>query len=61
MNARGADVGVVPALAALGRTQEAEAELAVQRKVWIEYQADLDRSTGNVKRLDIRRSEAPIK
>ncbi len=42
------------ALAALGKTKEAEAELAIQRSVSAEYQADIDRSTGEVKRLDIQ-------
>ena len=41
------------ALAALGRTQEAEAELARQREVAEQYQADLDRTVGDVKRLEI--------
>jgi tetratricopeptide (TPR) repeat protein len=42
-------------LAALGRTREAEAELVLQRKISAEYQADLDRSTGEIKRLDLSR------
>ena len=41
-------------LAALGRTREAEAELAVQRRVAAEHQAELARQTGNVKRLSIQ-------
>ena len=49
------------ALAALGKTQEAEAELALQRKVSAEYQADFNRKTGEIKRLEFKRSEAPGK
>jgi Flp pilus assembly protein TadD len=40
-------------LAALGRTQEAEAELARQRRISEQYQSDLDRVVGDVKRLEI--------
>lgn len=40
-------------LAGLGKTQEAEAELAVQRKVSAESQADLNRTAGAVKRLEL--------
>jgi tetratricopeptide (TPR) repeat protein len=47
------------ALAAEGKTREAEAELATQRKVSAEYQADLNRSVGEVKRLDLSPSSEP--
>jgi hypothetical protein len=40
-------------LAGLGKTEEAQAELAVQRKVSAESQADLNRQLGSVKRLEI--------
>jgi Flp pilus assembly protein TadD len=49
------------ALAALGRTQEAEAELAVQRKVAAAWEADLNRSLSQVKRLDLGESNAAAK
>lgn len=44
-------------LAGLGKTQEAEAELAVQRKVSAESQADLNRTAGAVKRLELSITE----
>jgi predicted Zn-dependent protease len=44
------------ALAALGRTREAEAELATQRKISAEYQTELNRSVGDIKRLELRQN-----
>jgi len=40
-------------LAALGKDREAEAELAVQRRVAAEHDEDLKRTAGSVKRFDI--------
>jgi hypothetical protein len=41
------------ALAVLGRTAEAQAELAVQRRVYAEYEAYMNQQTGGIKRLDM--------
>jgi tetratricopeptide (TPR) repeat protein len=40
-------------LASLGRTEAAQAELAVQRRVYAEYEAYMNQQTGEVKRLDM--------
>lgn len=41
------------ALAVLGRTEEAQAELVIQRRVYAEYEAYMNQQTGGIKRLDM--------